>query len=99
MIELVINGDPPETPQEMVLAIEAVTKAITPGPAQGIMVLVTAAMHVHRACRKPGTFASKEDEVKHFAEMIGHALGCVEDWWPEAGEDEPANQNRPGRVQ
>lgn len=95
-IELTIKGDPPETPQDMVLALEAVTKAITPSPAEGIMVLVTAAMHIHRTCQKPDTFADRHDEARHFAEMLGHALTCVDDWWPEAGAaNRPANQNGP----
>lgn len=97
-IEVIIEGGPPKHPKQQTLALEALAKSVTQGPPEAIMALVIAAMHIHRA------YALKtdhDDEVAHFGAMIGWALGCVDSWWPEAGEEMPddvisiANDDQP----
>lgn len=86
-VKVEVDGDLPRHPKDKVEALEAVAKALTKGPPEAIMALVTAAMHLHRAYQLKTL--GERDETLHFAEMLGYGLGCVDEWWPDAGKDMP----------
>lgn len=73
-IEISINGTAPfTTPQDRVMAVEAATKAICQSvgqdPADGVMMLLTAACHLSmQATGKP---------AKDLLETLAYSLGCA----------------------
>lgn len=77
----------PENPKEVVLAIEAVTRSVTSGPAEGVLALLVAACRVYRnSCQ--GDPNDLDAVAGGMAKTLGHALGCCVEFWPERGDQE-----------
>ena len=90
VVEITINGPRPTHPKDMVLAMEAIAKELTPGPADGAMALLVAFVHLHRAYIRPDM-----DEAASIGTALGSAMACVDQWWPDAREElrEAANDD------
>lgn len=72
-MEITITGVRPNDPRQRILAIEAAMKAICQSDgedaADGVMALMTAAVHIHM--KQTG------QTVKEAAPDMAHALGCA----------------------
>jgi len=75
----------PGSPKEAVLALEAVCRSITAGRSDGVMALMVCACRVYRdSC--DGDPDDIEAVSGVMAQILGAALGCAMEWWPEPGD-------------
>lgn len=89
-VRIKVEGNRPESPQEMVLAMTAFARELTKHPAEGVMLLLTAAVRVSRR-HSPHTTA---DQNKGLAETLPWAITACDGFWPP--DDEP--KARPDAV-
>jgi hypothetical protein len=80
-VEIIIKGKRPSDPRDRVLAIEAATKAICQevgeDPADGVMMLLTAAVHLSTV------YSDKpiKDIALVMADSLGHAIVAADDFF------------------
>ncbi len=82
-MEITINGKVSSDPRERVLAIEAVTRSICEragtDPADGVMMLLTAAVHLQSQYSKPGT--TVDQNITVLAGCLGSATVAADDFF------------------
>ena len=81
-MEIIINGKVSADPRDRVLVIEAVTRSICErsgtDPADGIMMLLTAAVHLQSQYSKGG---SLENDIQVLAGCLGAATVAADDFF------------------
>lgn len=79
-MKVTLEGKLTDDPKAAILAIEAVTRTICQetgkDPAEGTMMLLTAAAHILMQYQKPGT-----DTLLSLAAALGHATVAAEDFF------------------